>query len=206
MENYTNAERMKYLAYLELGGIFLNLVLKYYVSFTATIWASPNKGLNSFEPMPNGMGTAMVSCKEMEIYIDVTKWSDLMNIYYFSHMLLANMKFIILIYICFKIRDMFIDIATKRIFDESNIKVFRSIGFAILSIPIFDRLATLIMTLYVSHHPELYANLNITLSTAPFGDIFSESVWFVYGQFCYLAIIEIFNEGLELKSENDLTV
>jgi hypothetical protein len=94
----------------------------------------------------------------------------------------------------------------KNGYEDKNINILRFIGVSLILIPIFDNLAITIMTRYVKYHPELFSELKLFLNTRL--SIFpSDSMgYFWAGQIIYLFMIEIFRHGLELKSENDLTV
>ena len=114
--------------------------------------------------------------------------------------------YIILFWVFLKIADLFKNIREKRVFDDKNIRTLRIMGFSLLTIPFFDHWAIYVMTKYVISHPELFSKLNLVFPSSLSLFPTYSMLYFLMAQVVYLAVIEIFRQGLELKSENDLTV
>ena len=142
----------------------------------------------------------------MDITVHFKSFSEVIDVYYFLHLICSNIKYVILYFICLTLANLYKSISEKRLFEDKNMPALRLIGVALLAILIFDRLAIYIMNQYVTHHPELFSKLNITLSS--FSELIPSSTiyYMLIAESIYFMIIEIFRYGIKIQSENDLTV
>jgi Protein of unknown function (DUF2975) len=201
-DNYKSARGV---AFLSVAFLILQFTLNHLTYFSGTIWV---KAERQFEYLPNKMDHVAIDniSNLMQISIKFHNWSSVMDPYYFLHIFCTYITYIILFFVCLKIASLFKDTKEKQVFDDKNINTLRFIGFSLFAIPFFDNWAIYVMTRYVSNHPELFSKLNLTFPTH-LSFFPTHSIWyFLFAELLYLAVIEIFRQGLELKSENDLTV
>jgi hypothetical protein len=201
-DNYKSARST---AFIVIAFSALQLTLTHFISFRGTIWA---KSVHQFQNFPDKTGYVALDNHNnlMDITVHFYDSSLIMDPYYFLHIFCTYIKYVILFWVFLKIADLFKDIKEKRIFDDKNIKILRITGFSLITIPFFDHWAIYVMTKYVMGHPELFSKLDLVFPTSLSFFPTHSVAYFLMAQVIYQAVIEIFRQGLALKSENDLTV
>lgn len=191
-------DRIRQLRFFPILFLFFNLFLNYFNTFNGTIWEQ-----KKFEVIDS---VSVWHSIEMNITVHFKSFSEVIDVYYFLHLICSNIKYVILYFICLTLANLYKSISEKRLFEDKNMPALRLIGVALLAILIFDRLAIYIMNQYVMHHPELFSKLNITLSS--FSELIPSSTiyYILIAESIYFMIIEIFRYGIKIQSENDLTV
>lgn len=138
------------------------------------------------------------------VRFDFDNWEDALTINSILYILLYNVWLLMGLFIIFQLFQVFKSIVKDRVFKKENTKRLRLVALTIIVMPIIQNLSQRFFFLFARTNFEVNGNnIGLPQNHDFFG--FPYLPYLAVG-FLIFAIVEIYNEGMRLQSETDLTI
>jgi hypothetical protein len=138
------------------------------------------------------------------VRFDFNHWKDALTINSLLYMSFYNLWLLMGLFITFQLYRIFKSIAKDKVFKKENTKRLRLVALTIIVMPVAQNLAQRFFLLFARANFEVNDN-NIGLPQNHGFFDFPYLPYLIVGLLIF-AIVEIYNEGMRLQSEIDLTI